>query len=190
MTEHLPIRTRRILAADGSSHRSLYVVCPSRMGSEDIDTCKTCVRAQNVSASHVDCRPYMHPQLKPESWVGSIAPLSTTCVRESVIAGSLGGWAPPEPWAVPVVDASSRFVGFVSSDQIVAVATTARLAMIVSAGDMALGSSLVIREADSVLQALRVMAHGRARVVAVVDDSGTPRGVLRDVDLLPHLAGQ
>jgi hypothetical protein len=132
----------------------------------------------------------MHPQIKPESWVSSIAPLCTTCVRDSVIAGSLGAWAPKEPWAIPVVDASSRFVGFVSSNQVVAVATTARLAMIMSAGDLALGSSLIVREADSVRQALRVMAHGRARVVAVVDDSGTPRGVVRDIDLLGHLAGQ
>jgi predicted transcriptional regulator len=61
--------------------------------------------------------------------------------------------------------------------------------MILSAGDIALGSSLVVREADSVGQALRVMANRRARVVAVVDDSGTPRGVLRDVDLLSRLAG-
>ncbi len=188
-TEHLPVRTRRILAADGSSHRSLYVVCPTRMGSTDIATCKTCARARDVSANRVDCQPYVHPQMQPASWVASIAPLSVTCVREDVIAGSLGAWAPSEPCALPVVDASSRFMGFVSSSQGIAAATTARLAMAVPAGEIALGSSLVVREADSVRQALRVMAHGRASVAAVVDDSHTPRGVLRDVDLLRCLAG-
>jgi CBS-domain-containing membrane protein len=190
MTEHLPVRTRRILAANGSSHESLYVVCPTRMGSADIATCKTCARAQTVSASRVDCQPYVHPQMTPASWAASIAPLSVTCVRENVIADSLRAWALSEPWAIPVVDASSRFIGFVSSNQPVAVATTARLAMAMPAGDMALGASLVVREADSAQQALRVMAHGRARVAAVVDDAGTPRGLLRDIDLLRYLAGQ
>jgi hypothetical protein len=190
MTEHLPVRTRRILAADGSSHQSLYVVCPSRMGSEDIDTCKTCVRAQNVSPSLVECQPYMHPQIQPESWATSIAPLRVMCVRDSVIAGSLRAWAHPDAWAIPVVDASSRFIGFVSSNQTAAGATTDRLAMAMPVGAIAIGPSLIVRETDSARHALRVMAHRRATVVAVVDDAGTPRGVLRDLDLLRLVAGQ
>lgn len=184
------MRTRRILGADGSSHQSLYVVCPSRMGSEDIDTCKSCVRAQNVSPAHVECEPFMAPQIQPQSWATSIAPLRVTCVRDSVIADSLRTGAPREPWAIPVVDASSRFIGFVSSNQTAAMATTDRLAMAMRVGEIAIGRSLIVRETDSAREALRVMANHRATVVAVVDDAGTPRGVLRDLDLLRLVAGQ
>jgi hypothetical protein len=190
MAERLPVRTRRILAADGSQHVSLYVACPRQLASTDLETCKACARAQNVSGRIVECSPNVPSGTRAESWAASIAPHTVTCVRDSVIAASLAAWVPPEPWAVPVVDAAHRFIGFVSSSHIVAAGTTARLAMALPVRELAFGSSLLVHEADPWPQALRHMAHHRASFVAVVDDSETPRGVLRDIDVLRLLSNR
>jgi predicted transcriptional regulator len=88
------------------------------------------------------------------------------------------------------VDPANRFIGFVSSGHLVAAGTTARLAMAMPVRELAFGASLVVHESDPWPTALRHMAHHRASFVAVVDDSGTPRGVLRDVDMLRLLAGR
>jgi CBS domain-containing protein len=63
-------------------------------------------------------------------------------------------------------------------------ATTARLAMATPVGEIAFGPALTVRETDSARYALGLMAHRKANVVTVLDDLGTPRGVLRDADLL------
>jgi len=189
MTESLPVRTRRILAADGSKHESLYVACPGRMRSMDLDACRTCAHAQKVSTEVVECSPVVPAPTEARSWAGSIAPLSVTCVRANVVTASLSFWAPPEASMIPVVDTDSRFIGFVSSTQPIAVATTARLAMALPVSELVFGTKkLAVLESDSAEYALRVMAHCRASVVAVVDDSGTPRGVLRDIEALRAMA--
>src|SRR5271166_3096097 len=144
MAERLPVRTRRILAPDGSQHVSLYVTCPRRLGSTDLETCKVCARAQDVTGRVVECSPDAPAGTRAESWAASIAPKRMTCVRDSVVAASLAAWVPPEPWAVPVVDAASRFIGFVSSSHIVAAGTTARLAMAMPVRELAFGASLVV----------------------------------------------
>jgi CBS domain protein len=190
MSEHLPVRTRRILAADGSQHVSLYVTCPRRFGATDLEACKACAHAQDVSGRQVECSPEIPEGTHAESWAASIAPHWVNCVRDSVIAASLAAWVPPEPWAIPVVDADSRFIGFVSSSHTLAAGTTARLAMALPVRELAIGSTLVVHEAEPWPQALRQMARRRAHVIAVVDDAWTPRGVLRDVDVLRLLAAR
>jgi hypothetical protein len=88
-----------------------------------------------------------------------------------------------DSWVVPVVDAADRFAGFVSSHMPTALAGAVR-----AVGDSAFGPELAVSETESPLQALRLMAHRHACFVAVVDASGTPRGVLRDVDALRAVA--
>jgi hypothetical protein len=184
----LPIRTRSVIVSEGSVtvRHTLHVLCPGRRGSVDLDVCRTCPRAKSVSTELVECAPVVAPS-DGEAAVASIAPLRVTLARAEVPVAALEPLVPRE-LLVPVVDAAGNFLGFYSRSHAVGLPLPPRLARAMPVGACVFGAALVVPESTPWPQALRLMAHRRGRALAMTDESGTVRGVLRDLDALHAMA--
>jgi hypothetical protein len=184
----LPIRTRSIIAGDGSvtvTH-ALHVACPARRGSVDLDVCRTCPRLHAVSERLVECAPIAAPR-EGEAAVGSIAPVHVTLVRAEVPVAALESLVPRE-LAVPVIDEVGRFLGFFATGRTLGPLLPPRLERAMPVGARVFGATLLVHEGTPWPQAARLMARLRGRAVAITDESGAVRGVLRDLDALRAMA--
>jgi hypothetical protein len=185
----LPIRTRSVITSDGSVavRHTLHVVCPGRRGSVDLDVCRTCPRLHAASDLSVECTPIVEPR-DGDDIVGSIAPLRVTLVRAEVPVVALDSLVPRE-LVVPVIDEAGRFQGFFAPGRVVGPPLPPRLARTLPVGARLFGTTLLVHESTPWLQAVRLMARRRGRVLAITDDSGVVRGVLSDLDALRAIAG-
>jgi hypothetical protein len=187
MTERLPLRTRRILTADGSVRSALHVMCPERLRSVDVDACRRCSKLQCITKDQLECSPAVPERVHFDLSVGSLASPLVCCVRGDVVAASVAPWVSAEPFAVPVVDRADQFIGFFSPSHAMLPGFPPGLAMAMTVGELAFGAVLVAHEAEPWPRVLRRMAHRQSRVFAIVDDSGVPSGVLTDIDALHRL---
>jgi hypothetical protein len=119
---------------------------------------------------------------------GSIAPTLVRCTQADVPLRVLTSWLPPQPWVLPIVDEVDRFIGFASSTHPSRLPLPPRLIAGLPVREFAFGDTLVLSEAFRWADALRFMAHKHTRFVALLDDGGTPEGLLRDLDGLRALA--
>jgi hypothetical protein len=185
----LPIRTRSVIAGDGSVavKHMLHVMCPGRRGSVDLDVCRRCPQVHAVSEHLVDCTPVAVPP-DGEAAVGAIAPSRVTLARAEVPVAALESLVPPE-LLVPVIDEAGRFLGFFAAGHAISPALPPRLARAMPVGARLFGSTLLVHEGTPWPQAVRLMARRRGRVLAITDESGVVRGVLSDLDALRAMAG-
>jgi hypothetical protein len=112
---------------------------------------------------------------------GTASSDAIVCARVDLPLRRLFSALPPEPWPLPVVDGAGRFLGFISREQLRSSKLPWRMATARTA-DFVVGASLAVREAETLRVALQRMVRQRARVVALVDDAGIIRGVLRDIE--------
>jgi hypothetical protein len=184
----LPIRTRSVIAGDGSVavKHMLHVFCPGRCGSVDLDVCRACPRLHAVSEHLVECTPVTATR-DGEVAVGAIAPLPVTLARAEVPVAALESLVPPER-LVPVIDEAGRFLGFFAAGHAISPALPPRLARAMPVGACLFGTTLLVHEGTPWPQAVRLMARRRGRILAITDESGVVRGVLTDLDALRAMA--
>lgn len=188
---HLPIYTRETIAADGSRRQRL-VFCPVRRRAIDPALCRVCDHVRSISPVAVDCAPALpHPNAfedrRPAAGTipaGAVASATFRCLDGDLTGEAAAPFLTREAGGLPVVDARERFCGFVSLAIPGKGGLPARLSSTMRVRDLAVGHALTIGEGCSLREALEAMALRHARVLAVVDDDGTVRGVLTDIGAL------
>ncbi len=189
MTElRLLAHATETVASDGTQARSLRVFCPPQQCSVEVSECSACKHVTSVGPGLVRCSP---PPVSEAAGLeipaGAVAAPTITLARADVPGTRLLSIMPPEPWALPVVDASGHFLGFVSRSELTIPGLPWRLAMALPAAALAVGSSLVVHEAVPLRRAIWLMAHRRARAIVLMDDAGVVRGALTDIGALGAL---
>jgi CBS domain-containing protein len=189
MTEvKLRVRTLEVVASDGSRARGRSVYCPRREHSTDVEVCRVCEHLKGETAEAITCAP---PDVTRTVGLavsaGSASSDAIVCACADVPVKELLAALPPDPWALPVVDGAGHFLGFLSRERL----RTSELPWQVAvAADLMVDSSLTVHETMSLRAALELMVHHRARVVALVDDEGTVRGLLTDIEALRASRGE
>jgi predicted transcriptional regulator len=157
------------------------VFCPVRERSTDPGLCAACPHLLAIRKEAVECAP---PRVA-QSTIGSYGGARLLCLHEDLHLAAIDAFASPG-WVFPVVDEQTRFVGLAADSQRATLDLPPGLVM---ARHLGLRSALVLHESQPVGQALRAMAQRRARFVTLLDDEGTPRALLTDVEVLRALPG-
>jgi hypothetical protein len=169
--------------------RTRLVFCPRQRRSLDPVECSTCDHAVRVTPGEVECF-CDDAGVLPDVEVGIAASKTFECARAELPVTSFDELH-PGVWPVPVVDASSRFVGFASqaaiSEQLRGVGLPPRLAMKAPLGDLVFGASHVIWEGAPLYEGIKSLVTHHARSLAVIGPGRSLSGVLTDVEALHAL---
>jgi hypothetical protein len=166
------ISTRTIIERDGSTQRTLLVMCPMEDQTLSVERCVACPMCARLDASNGSVgRPSVACTFEAPSVSGRTRAVGSALARDAVCMRleAMNGTFPPMPLVglLPVVDANLRLVGVLEKGHL-------------RADDDTLG--LTIEEHTPIPAALTRMVRHRMRHAPVVARDGTVLGVLDDLD--------
>jgi CBS domain-containing protein len=197
----LPIRTRRILAGDGTVTATRTVSCPQRGEALAVSRCGECPRCQQITEQGVTCQTHA-----PRPWLRSAAPASrvppsladriaiadvmsrdVACVRDDVSVESLGALLRDRAiGAVPVVDEAGFPIGLVSKTDLL----RERWPDEATVEDVMTPLAYTLREDDPLSRAAAFMVVERVHHLPIVAADGRVVGMLSSLDFARWVAAQ